>query len=153
MNRLCAFINYIFRNIIYFFLSPKKIGTELKTIKVIKYDKEELMSIILYIYNELYNEGISEVESDDDDIEDDTIHRIELINKINNELINNCELYKEIIEINNNEKLANKILSAKIYNEYMENLELYSDILTEGAHPSKAELIDMIPLKNRFKLH
>ena len=121
-------IKNLFHKLINNFSRKNVIDTELETIRVIKYDIDELKLIVYKMYNKLYNKG----ETNEDTL--DAIHDIhsrELSKKISNEFMNNLEIYTEIITKNNNETLANKIIANKIYKEYIENIELYEDVLIE----------------------
>jgi len=122
-------IKNIFHKLINYFGRKKLIDSELETIRVIKYDINELMCIIYKMYNELYNKGETN-EGASDTVGD--IHSRELSKKISNEFMNNLEIYNEIITKNNNETLANKIIAKKIYNEYIENIELYENVFVEN---------------------
>lgn len=121
-------IKTLFHKLIYYFGRKKLIDSELETIRVIKYDINEVICIVYKMYNELYNKG--EANEDPSDTVGD-IHSQELSKKISNEFMNNLEIYNEIITKNNNEMLANKIIAKKIYNEYIENIELYEDVFVE----------------------
>jgi len=123
-------VKNLFHKLINNFSRKNVIDTELETIRVIKYDIDELKLIVYKMYNKLYNKGETNEDPSDADAEGDIYSR-ELSKKISDEFMNNVEMYTEIITKNNNETLANKIIANKIYNEYIENIELYEDVLNE----------------------